>query len=149
MLEENKALIQRFVEEAFNKGNVDVANEVYSPTLVSHEPTGPEERSPEYVKNFVNMYLIAFPDGRTTMEDLVAEGDKVAYRWTYRGTHQGELMGIPTTGREVTITGITIDRISGAKIEEEWNNFDQLGMLQQLSLVPAPGEAAGSNGDRP
>ncbi len=143
MSEENKALIQRFVEEAFNKGNVDVADEVYSPNFVSHEPTGPVERSPEHVKNFVNMYLSAFPDGRTTIEDLVAEGDRVAYRWTYRGTHQGELMDIPPTGREVTITGITIDRISGAKIEEEWNNFDQLGLLQQLGVVPTPGAPGG------
>ena len=143
MSEENKALIQRFVEEAFNKGNVDVADEVYSPTFLSHEPTGPVERSPEYVENFVNMYLSAFPDGRTTMEDLVAEGDRVAYRWTYRGTHQGELMGIPPTGREVTITGITIDRISGGRIQEEWNNFDQLGLLQQLGVVPTPGAAGG------
>ena len=143
MSELNKALVQRFVEEAFNESNLDVADEIYSPNLVSHEPTGPEERSPEYVKNFVNMYLSAFPDGRTTIEGLVAEGDRVAYRWTYRGTHQGELMGIPPTGREVTITGITIDRISGAKIVEEWNNFDQLGLLQQLGVVPTPGAAGG------
>ncbi len=143
MSEENKALIQRFVEEAFNKGNVDVSDEVYSPTFVSHEPTGPVERSPEYVKNFVNTYLSAFPDGRTTIEDMVAEGERMAYRWTYRGTHQGELMGVPPTGREVRVTGITIDRISGAKIEEEWNNFDQLGLLQQLGVVPTPGAAGG------
>jgi steroid delta-isomerase-like uncharacterized protein len=143
MSEENKALIQRFVEEAFNKGNVDVADEVYSPTFLSHEPTGPVERSPEYVENFVNMYLSAFPDGRTTMEDLVAEGGRVAYRWTYRGTHQGELMGIPPTGREVTITGITIDSVSDGRIAEEWNHFDQLGLLQQLGVVPTPGAAGG------
>ena len=143
MSEENKALIQRFVEEASNKGNLDVADEVYSPNFVYHEPTGPVERGPEHVKNFVNMYLSAFPDGRTTIENLVAEGYRVAYRWTYRGTHQGELMDIPPTGREVTITGITIDRISGAKIEEEWNNFDQLGLLQQLGVVPTPGAAGG------
>ena len=143
MSEENKALIQRFVEEAFNKGNVDVADEVYYPTFLSHEPTGPVERSPEYVENFVNMYLSAFPDGRTTIEDLVAEGDRVAYRWTYRGTHQGELMGIPPTGQEVTITGITIDSVSDGRIAEEWNHFDQLGLLQQLGVVPTPGAAGG------
>jgi len=140
MLEENKALVQRFVEEAFNKGNLDVADEVYAPRFFSHDPSTPEEeRGPEDVKQFVNMYRSAFPDGRTIVEDLVAEGDKVAYRWTYRGTHQGELLGIAPTGKEVTITGITIDRISGDKIEEEWNNFDQLGMLQQLGVAPAPG----------
>jgi predicted ester cyclase len=72
------------------------------------------------------------------VEDSIAERDKVAYRWTYRGTHQGELMGIGPTGKEVQITGITIDRISGGRVEEEWNRFDQLGMLQQLGVVPAP-----------
>ena len=143
MSEENKALIQRFVEEAFNKGNLDVADEIYASRFISHEPGGPVDRHPEYVKNFVNMYRSAFPDGHTTIEDVVAEGDEVAYRWTYRGTHRGELMGIPPTGQDVTITGMTIDRISGGKIEAEWNNFDQLGMLQQLGVVPAPGRASG------
>ena len=141
MLEENKALVQRFVEEAFNKGNLDIADEVYSSRFFSHDPSTPEgERGgPEDVKQFVNMYRSAFPDGHTTIEDLIAEEDEVAYRWTYRGTHQGELMGTAPTGKEVIITGITIERISGGKIEEEWNNFDQLGMLQQLGVVPAPG----------
>jgi predicted SnoaL-like aldol condensation-catalyzing enzyme len=86
--EENKALSQRFVEEAFNKGNLDVADEVYASTFVSHDPTAPEEQeSPEAVKQFVNSYLSAFPDGHTTVEDSIAEGNKVAYRWTFRGTH--------------------------------------------------------------
>ena len=135
--QENKAIIQRFVEEAFNKGNLNIADEVYAPRFLSHG--APEEESgPEYVKQFVNMYRVAFPNGRVVIEDMISEGDEVVYRWTYRGTHQGELMGIAPTGKEVTITGITIDRISGGKIEEEWSNFDQLGMLQQLGVVPAP-----------
>jgi steroid delta-isomerase-like uncharacterized protein len=139
MSEENKALIQRFVEEAFNEGNLDVADEVYASTFISHDPTTPEgQGSPEAVKQFVNTYLSAFPDGHTTVEDSIAEGDKVAYRWTFRGTHQGELMGISPTGKQVEITGITINRLSGSKIEEQWNNFDQLGMLQQLGVAPAP-----------
>ena len=140
MSKENKALTQRFVQEAFNKGNLDVADEVYSPNFVSYESAGPVERDPEYVKGFVGMYRGAFPDGHTTVEDSIAEGDKVAYRWTFRGTHRGELMGILPTERQVTITGMTVDRISGGKIEEEWNNFDQLGMLQQLGVAPAPGQ---------
>jgi steroid delta-isomerase-like uncharacterized protein len=139
--EENKSLIQRFVEEAFNKGNLDVADEVYASTFIAHDPTIPEgQGSPEQVKQFVNTYLSAFPDGHTTVEDLVAEGEKVAYRWTFRGTHQGELMGIPPTGTQVEITGITINRLSGGKVEEQWNIFDQLGMLQQLGVAPAPGQ---------
>ena len=141
MLEENKCLIQRFVEVAFNKGNLDVADEVYASTFVSHDPTTPEgQGSPESVKQFVNTYLNAFPDGHTTVEDVVTEGDKVAYRWTFRGTHQGELMGISPTDKQVEITGITINRLSGGKIEEQWNVFDQLGILRQLGVAPAPGQ---------
>ena len=140
MSEENKALILRLVEEAFNKGNLDVADEVHAPGFVSHESGGPVERSPEYVKGFVGTYRGAFPDGRTTIEASIAEGDRVAYHWTFRGTHRGQLMGIPPTGEQVTITGITVDRISGGKIEEKWNNFDRLGMLQQLGAAPAPGQ---------
>jgi steroid delta-isomerase-like uncharacterized protein len=143
MSEENKALILRFVEEAFNSGNLDAIDEIYAPRFFSDDLGAKEERSPEDAKQFVSMYRSAFPDGRTTVEDLIAEEDKVAYRWTYRGTHQGELMGIAPTGREVTITGITINRVSGDRIEEEWNNFDQLGMLQQLGVVPTPGQANG------
>jgi steroid delta-isomerase-like uncharacterized protein len=139
--EESKALIQRFVEEAFNKGNVDVANEVYASTFIAHDPTIPEgQGSSEQVKQFVNTYLSAFPDGHTTVEDLISDGEKVAYRWTFRGTHQGELMGIPPTGKQVTLTGITINRVSRGKVEEQWNNFDQLGMLRQLGVAPAPGQ---------
>ena len=141
MSEENKALIQRFVEEAFNNGNVDVADEVYASIFIAHDPTIPEgQGSPEQVKQFVSTYLSAFPDGHTTVEDMISDGEKVAYRWTFRGTHQGELMGIPPTGKQVTITGITINRLSGGKVEEQWNSFDQLGMLQQLGVAPTPGQ---------
>ena len=142
MSEENKTLIQRFVEEAFNQGNLNIADEVYAPRFFSHgTPEG--ESGPEYVKQFVNMYRVAFPDGRAVIEDMISEGDEVAYRWTYRGTHQGELMGIAPTGKRVTITGITIARFADGKIVEEWNNFDQLGMMQQLDVLPTPGQPYG------
>jgi steroid delta-isomerase-like uncharacterized protein len=136
--EENKALIQHFVEEAFNERNLEVADEVYASGFISHESADPVERDPEYVKQFVGMYRTAFPDGHTTVEDVISEGDRVVYRWTFRGTHRGELMEITPTERQVTITGITIDRISDGKIEEEWNLFDQLGLLQQLGVAPVP-----------
>jgi steroid delta-isomerase-like uncharacterized protein len=134
--EENRALVGRFVEEAFNRGNLDVANEIYASSFVSYESAGPVERSPEYVKGFVKAYRDAFPDGRTTVETVISESDRVAYRWSFRGTHEGELMEIPPTGERVTITGITVDRLSGGKIEEEWNIFDQLGLLRQLGVAP-------------
>jgi steroid delta-isomerase-like uncharacterized protein len=136
--EENKALVQRFVEEAFNRGNLDVVDELYAPSFISHEPAGPAERGPEYVKQFASMYRTAFPDIHTTVEYVISEGDKVAYRWTAEGTHGGELMGIAPTGNPVVITGITVGRIADGKIVEEWNNFDQLRMMRQLGVIPAP-----------
>lgn len=142
MSQENKALVQRFTEECWNLGDLNVVYEVYAPSFIAHDPGRPEEeRSPEDAKHFVGMYRSAFPDGHAVVDDLISEGDRVAYCWTYRGTHQGELMGIDPTGKQVTIVGITIYRISGGKVEEEWNNFDQLGLLQQLGVAPTPEEA--------
>lgn len=140
MSEENKALVRHFVEEAFNGGNLDVADEVYAGSYTYHGPAEPEERTPEGVKQFVSVYRSAFPDLHTTVEDVISEGDTVAYRWTARGTHQGELVGVAPTGNAVTITGITVCNVSGDRIVEEWNNFDRLGMMQQLGAVPTPGE---------
>ena len=138
MTKENKILVQRFVEEAFNRDNLDVADEIYAPAFVSHESAAPVERDPDYVRGFVGGYREAFPDGHTTVEAVISEGDRVAYRWSFRGTHEGELMGIPPSGERVTITGITVDRFSSGKIEEEWNFFDQLGLLRQLGTIPGP-----------
>lgn len=86
------------------------------------------------------MYRSAYPDTHFTVEDQIAEGDKVVTRWTGRGTHQGELMGVAPTGNEVTVRGIEIDRIVGGRIEETWVNYDTSGMMQQLGVVP-PAEA--------
>jgi steroid delta-isomerase-like uncharacterized protein len=134
--EENKTLVQRFVEKAFDKGNLDVADEVYASGFVSHESGGSVERDPAYVKQFVGRYRGAFPNGHATAEDVISEGDRVVYRWTLRGTHRGEHMGIPLTEGQVRIVGITLDRVSGGKIEEEWNTFDKPGMLRQLGVAP-------------
>jgi len=85
------------------------------------------------------MLHMAFPDVRLTIEDMVAEGDKVAVRWAWSGTHRGEYMGIAPTGKEVTYTGITIHRITGGKIVESWDEVDNLGLMQQLGVAPPPG----------
>jgi predicted ester cyclase len=87
------------------------------------------------------MYLTAFPDLHLTIEDLIAEGDKVVDRQTARGTHQGTFMGIPPTGKQITVTAMNISRIVGGKIVEHWVELDTLGMLQQLGVVPMPGQA--------
>jgi steroid delta-isomerase-like uncharacterized protein len=140
-VEENRALIQRFVDEAFNRGNLDVVDEIYAPVYVPHTAGFPDQTpGPEGVKEFVGLYRSAFPDLHTTIEDIVTEGDTVAYRWTAVGAHQGELLGVPPSSNRMEITGITIKRLSDGKIVEAWINFDALGMMQQLGKIP---EAAG------
>ena len=138
-VEENRALIQRFVDEAFNRGNLGVVDEIYAPVYVGHTAGVPEQTpGPEGVKEFVGLYRSAFPDLHTTIEDIVTEGDKVAYRWTAVGTNRGELLGVPPSSNRMEITGITIERIEGGKIVETWNNFDQLGMMRQIGAIPTP-----------
>jgi steroid delta-isomerase-like uncharacterized protein len=137
MAEENKALVRRWFEDLFNEGNLDVADEIIDPDHLGHDPTLPDlPIGPEGQKQLVNLYRSAFPDARITIEKQVAEGDTVATRWTGRGTHQGELMGVAPTGNQVTLTGIDISRISEGKIVETWTNYDALGMLQQIGAIP-------------
>jgi len=143
--EENKALFRRYVEEGWAKGNVEVADEVFADRYVAHQPDGfAQERGPEDVKQFLRQYREAFPDLQITIEDQIAEGEKVVTRWSSRGTHQGEFRGIGPTGNEVRLTGIGIFRFSDGKVVESWDNFDQLGMLRQLEAIPEPGQAQGA-----
>jgi steroid delta-isomerase-like uncharacterized protein len=140
--EENRAIFRRYVEEAWEKGNMEVADEVFADRYVSHQPDGSEEeRGPEDVKLFLRQYREAFPDLRITIGDQIAEGDRVVTRWSSRGTHRGEFRGIAPTGNEVRLTGIGIFRFSDCKVVESWDNFDQLGMMQQLGVVPLPEQA--------
>lgn len=143
MSEENKAIARRALEEVFSgQGDLDVADELFAPDYVAHDPASPEDiRGLEGVKEFAGMYRNAFPDVRMSVEDQVAEGDKVVTRWIASGTHQGELMGISPTGNRVTVAGTSIDRIVDDKIEETWDNYDALGMMQQIGAIPSPEEA--------
>jgi steroid delta-isomerase-like uncharacterized protein len=134
--EENKAIVRQQEEELFTQGNLDAADEVYAPDYVGHDPSNPEEvRGLEAAKRAASDYRQAFPDLRVSVEDLIAEGDRVAARLRVRGTHLGELDGIAPTGRRVDCTGIVISRIEEGKIAEDWANFDDLGMMQQLGLI--------------
>ena len=134
----NKALARRLVDEAFNAGRLDVTEELIASDFVGHDPSLPQEvRGPAGVKELIAGYRAAFPDIHITIEDQIADGNLVVTRWSAKGTHQGELMGIPATGKQSTVTGITIDRIVGGRIAESWTNWDTLGMLQQLGVVPA------------
>jgi predicted ester cyclase len=139
--EENKAMVRRFVEEVWNKGNVGVIDEIGSPDWVEHDPDRPEElRGLGDAKRRVEEVRSAFPDLYVTLEDLIAEGEKVVSRWRARGTHQGELLGIPPTGRQVEFTGMRIQRISGGKFVETWHQPDTLGMMRQLGLISEPAQ---------
>lgn len=137
MSEQNKAIVRRLYEEIWDKGNLAVLDELQAVDAVDHNrPPGlPPGR--EGVKQFFRMYLAAFPDVRMVIEDQVAEGDRVVTRWTATGTHKGELMGIPPTGKQVRVSGIDINRLEGGKIIESWGSSDQLGMMQQLGVIPS------------
>jgi predicted ester cyclase len=138
MSEENKAVARREFEEMFNQGgNLGAAEEIYAPNFVSHEPTSGESRGVEGAKQFAASYRQAFPDLECTIEEQVAEGDKVVSRWRARGTHQGETEDLgPPTGNRVEITGISMSTVAEGKLVEDWTNFDAMGMMQQLGMVP-------------
>jgi steroid delta-isomerase-like uncharacterized protein len=137
--EENKALVRRFFEEGWNAGNLDVFDEIDVPDYVLHDPSVHEEvRGVEGIKRFASMYLRAFPDLHFTVEDQIAEGDKVVTRWTSSATHRGELMGIPPTSNRTGVSGITISRISEGRLVEDWNIWDTLGLMRQLDVIPEP-----------
>lgn len=136
--EQQKRSIQRWVEGTWNNGNLALADEVYSADYIVHDPAGPIQGL-EALKQFVTMFRTAFPDIHVTIEDMIAEGDKVVWRYTLRGTHRGEFMGIAPTGKSMTLTGILISRFVDDKVVEDWNNYDALGMLQQLGAIPSMG----------
>ena len=141
MSEENEALVHRYFEEIWNKGNLDLIDDLFTANFVRHGPTGTEGevRGLEGFKGLVSMYHNAFPDLRVPIEDLIAESDRVVTRWRASGTHQGELLGSAPTGNQASVTGILIDRISGGKIEEEWVDYDTFHFMQQIGAVAQPG----------
>lgn len=134
MLEENKAIVRRWVKEAINKGNLAVVDEIIASDYVFHSP-GWDASGCEEIKQVITRFRSAFPDVNLTIEDLIAEGDKVVWRWLCRGTHRGEFMGIAPTGKQATWTGIVISRFEDSKMVEGWEDWDALGMMQQLGVV--------------
>jgi steroid delta-isomerase-like uncharacterized protein len=146
MSEENKQKVRRFFEEAFGQGKTEVLDELVDPDFVCWDPnseTG-EIRGLDTIKGEVGYFHSAFPDFRWTVEDQVAEGDKVTTRYTLGGTHQGEFFGVPASGRRVEISGINIDRFEGGKLVEEWASYDLLGGMHQMGAIPESQEQVGS-----
>ena len=138
-IEKNKSALRLVFEEVWNKGNFAVLDETHEPNWVSHFMPPGMPPGNEGFKQFVKMYRTAFPDLHFTVDDVIAEGDKVVLRWTATGTHKGKLMNFDPTFKKGTTTGITISRFNDkGKSVEAWSQFDQVGQLQQLGLIPMP-----------
>ena len=136
MSEENKALARDSWERTVNQRDLDAMEEIYAPDFVWHEPDQ-DIRGYEQGRQFASTFFDAFPDINITVEDVIAEGDQAVTRYTIRGTHRGETEEFgPPTGRQMEVEGITIHRIEGGKIVEEWERYDNLSVMQQLGLVP-------------
>lgn len=139
-VEENKALVHRFVEEFWNEGEMVTADELMAPDADIHMPSG-EVVDVDGLKGFAGAFRESFPDWHSTFEELVAEGDRVAERWTGRGTHLGELQDIPPTGNRVEVPGSVFYRIVNGKIVEFRGQLDMMGLMQQLGVIPSPQQA--------
>ena len=138
MASDNKDISRRVFEEIWNHKKLNVIDELMAPDYVHHDTQSPDVlKGIEGHKQFVSHYLNAFPDLHYTIEDLIADGDIVAIRWIATGTHQKDLPGIPKTGRQFSVTGMTIARVRDGKLIESWGNWDALGLMQQLGIVPA------------
>jgi predicted ester cyclase len=136
--EENKALYRRWFEEVVTGRNLALADELLAPDYVLHFPGLPAPVDREGHKQLLMMFHHGFPDWRETIDDVVAEGDRVVIRVTGRGTHQGEFQGIAPTGKQVVATGVGIGRIENGRIAESWAEYDALGMMRQLGVIPPP-----------
>jgi len=137
MSEQNKAVVRRLFEDHWNRKNRSLANELYAPSAILHTPDG-VLKGLKGATDLFDAYSTAFPDFHLTLDDLVAEGDKVAARWTFEGTHRGPLAGIPATGKRVKVgNGIAIYRLTGGKVAEGNFAWDKFELMQQLGVLPA------------
>jgi steroid delta-isomerase-like uncharacterized protein len=139
--EESKATMRRYLDVFEQGNNLDILDELLAPDYINHTPATPDlPTGPEGVKGVVTMFQSAMPDLRVIVEDMIAEGDKVATRYTLEGTHRGELFGVPPTGQRLSIKSISVERVLEGKIREHWRVTDSLDMMQQLGVVPEPGQ---------
>ena len=138
--EDNKAAVQHMAEEAFNKGNLEVLDELVAQDVVDHDPAPGQPPGREGMKQFVTELRTAFPDLQLAIENVVAEGEYVAFNYTINGTHQGEFMGVEATGNQVSVKAMEMVRIAGGQMVDRWGNTDQLGLLDQLGALPPIGQ---------
>ena len=137
-VEANKATVRRVADEIFSQGKLDVIDDIFAPNYVGYTQHGTVVHGSADVKQFVAQYLSAFSHAQSVVEDLVAEGDRVVVRLTFTGTHTSAWMGIPPTGKPVTVKGMALYRLKDGKIVEQWTIGDTLGLLQQLGAVTLP-----------
>jgi steroid delta-isomerase-like uncharacterized protein len=138
MLEANKAIASKIIEEIYNQGRLDAADELVASGYVGRDSALPAPvLGPNGIKDAAAGYRAAFPDMKITIAEQVAEGDRVVTRWEANGTHEGEIFGVAATGKQVTVSGITIDRYADGKLIEGWTNWDALGLLQQVGAIPS------------
>jgi steroid delta-isomerase-like uncharacterized protein len=138
----NKAIVQRLYEEVWNRRKLEVIKEIISPSHALQAPNmSGSSIGPEAYKRNVRAFLAGFPDLRWSIEDTIAEKDKVVACWTISGTHKGDYLGIPATNKKVSVEGITIHNVAGGKIMDSYSNWDVLGMMQQLGVVPPLGQS--------
>lgn len=138
MTKDNKALVRRMEEELFNKRNVAAVDEFLAPGYVLRTAGEGMPNDREAVREAIAAYLAGFPDLHISIDELLADGDRVVGRFTFTGTHDGELFGIPPTGRLISVRQVAIYRIADGQVVEEWEISDQLGLMQQLGAIPAP-----------
>jgi steroid delta-isomerase-like uncharacterized protein len=140
--EENKALVERWFQALNDRTAMQHLSEFYAPTYVLHDPAAPPDLppGPEAIQQMFGAYATAFPEAKATIDELITAGDRVVIRFTMRTTHQGEFEGLQPTGKPITITGISIVRFADGKMVEEWQQMDNLGMMQQLGAIPTRGQ---------
>lgn len=137
MLEDNKRLVRRFVYEVWHQGNLDLIDEIVAADYVRHDPAWPEEvRGRDGLRQYMSTVRQAFADLQVTIEEIIAEGDKVVVRWRAKGTHQDDFMGIRATWRGMALLGMSMHRIESGQIAETWDGYDALGLMQQLGVIP-------------
>jgi steroid delta-isomerase-like uncharacterized protein len=139
--EASKAIVRRYYEEVFNARNVDLVDVLAAEDYIEHDPFPGQGNGRRDLKARVAAILGAFNPMRFSIEDVVAEGERVVVRWTQTGTQSGNFMGVPPTGKEVTIAGIDIHAVRDGRMAEHWHVVDQLALLQQLGVIPAPSAA--------
>jgi steroid delta-isomerase-like uncharacterized protein len=135
---ENKAVVQRFIDEVLNQGKLETADEIVAEDFVELDPLPGQRQGRGGLKEIVALLRTAFPDMHWSVDETIAAGEKVVTRFTWTGTHKGDFLGIPATGRPVSVKGVVIDRIVGGKMTDSRILMDNFGMMQQLGVISPP-----------